>query len=267
MAPVNSGSGVGPATVSTSCMTVDARDRVDHRGRSGRGCASLLTPSPPDAGVVVVLRHQQVRGRARGTTAPSTPARSTPCRPSRTRRARRAAARPASKCSSQPRQWFERERVLEHAEVDVAVGADGRRRGAVVVDERRSPAVRIRRGAARRRWRGVVAVEREQVAGAAAEAVAVAHGDVERAAVVAERRRALCATFVIAGVAGGGRGGDPRAGAVVGDARDAALRGPAGVGAGHLEAEEDVARGVGGDRRVDEDVGRDTRAGRGGRSS
>ena len=137
-------------------------------------------------------------------------------------------------------------RVPEDAVVDVAVGTDqGRRRADVDHGGVRAAFGIFQQDLILGRERG--GVERDEVAEAS-----VAHGDVKRFAIVAERGRAIHRDLVDVRIARGGRGGDIRRRAVGRDPRDAALQAH-GRRAVDLVPEVDVPGGVPGDRRGDED--------------
>ena len=118
----------------------DRHDLVHHRRRrrSGRSCVVVrIEDGDPvdavaaDAGVVVVLGHQQVRSTCRRTTARPMAGTIDAVSSQPNAPGVFVGDSAASKCSSQPREWFGAA-GLEHAEVDVAVGTDRRRRRAVV---------------------------------------------------------------------------------------------------------------------------------------
>src|SRR5262249_27551123 len=143
------------------------------------------------------------------------------------------------------------ERILQDAEVDIAVGTHGRRGSAVIGQKGIAPrdarvletyfGQRLKRSA----------VQGEQVPRAKARAAHGVHGDIEGAAVIAQRRGVVLDYLLDVGVAGSHTGRDP--GAVSGrvDAGDSALQAQR-PGSRHLEAEVNVAVAVRGDRRIDE---------------
>ncbi len=144
---------------------------------------------------------------------------------------------------------------FEHADVDVAVGADQRRRRGVVADPGRTAGGRVveHHLGLQRQCGGI---ERHQAPGGAAiDGRCRVEHHVQRAVVDRQRRRAVGHRLGQTRVAGGRGGGDERARAVGADARHAATGRPPLHDVDDGEAKEDVAGGIAGERRVDEHGG------------
>ena len=151
---MNSVSGVRPAIVSTSFMTRGACDRVGHRGVRVED-RQLVDSVAADAA------HSCCTWSSAGTSScPCTTAPSRPGRPRRIVPAERAGDLRLRQVAGEVQQpaavVVGRERVLQHAEVDVAVGTDHRRGRAVVGQQGVVAGVRVLQrdaGPAARVWR------------------------------------------------------------------------------------------------------------------